>query len=172
MKQLNHFKYSFFVSTLFLISILSANCDRTRKNNIAGTYYGSAIIEEQVSIDGMVIFDTTFTTTDQLIVREVNAFNKHYHFELISGFKTYYNQSPLNPTDYILEENYVLWEGLDEYGYTYDDKKHWIFDPIQDTVYFRLARFPYGPTIIDNPDSIGHYFEELHTWSYVLRAER
>ncbi len=161
-------------SIFFLITILSASCnkDGTPTTSIAGTYQGIATIEEQTLLDGNVIFDTSFTTNDQLIVTEVDAPNRQYHFELISGFKTYYNQSPLGPTEYFLDENYSVWEGLDEYGYTYDNKKHWIFDPLQDTTYFYLARSPYGPTIIDNPDSVGHYFEELHTWSYVLRANR
>jgi len=177
MKVLLHLnKIMYTCSTLLLISFISSGCDKigkgTIQTDITGTYTGIATIEEQILLDGEVIFDTSYSSLDQLIVNGVDIANKEYHFELKTTFKTYYDQAPLDPTNYILDENWTVWEGLDEFGYTYDNKKHWVFDPLQDTVYFRLARAPYGPTIIDNPDSVGHYFEELHTWNYVLRAQQ
>lgn len=172
MKQLSSFKTFLFYSMLFPILFLIVSCNKENgASNIAGTYLGTATVEEQVLRDGMVVFDTSFTTTEQLVVTAIDVANREYHFELMSAFKTYYNQSPLEPTRYFLDDNYTVWEGLDEYGYTYDNKKHWIFDPQQDTVYFYLAHAPYESTVVDNPDSIGHSYEELHTWNYVLRAE-
>ena len=157
-----------------VVFIISCDKEYNNASNVAGTYTGTAMIEEQFFRNGIVIYDTSFTTSDQLIVSEIDASNRQYHFELKSNFITFLNQAPLDPIEYTLDENYIVWEGLDEFGYTYDNKKHWKFDPEQDTVYFFLARSPYGPTIIDNPhpDSVGYYDEELHIWTYVLSATR
>lgn len=170
MKQLSALLSLLLFATILVLVSCGNNEDQFQ--NLTGTYIGTATINEKVYYDYEMIFDTTYVVTDQLKVSGIDISKRIYNMDLVSNFRTYYNGVPMQAADFELDENFTIWYGFDEYGYTVDNKQHFVFDPQQDTVYFRLAHFPYGPTIVDDPDSIGHYHEILHEWDYVLSAKR
>ncbi len=158
--------------SLFLLINISCSKENGQNASIAGTYQGTAMINEQLYIDYELVFDTMLETSDVLLIEEVNSTQREYNFILTTDYRTYYGQKPFAPEINVVDESNRVWIGLDEYGYTYDFKKDWAFDPTQDTAYFRLIQSPYDVTLVDDPDSIGHYTAVLHKWEYVLRAER
>ena len=52
---------------------------------------------------------------------------------------------------YYFTDKYIVSVGYErDIGYTYDEKKHWVFDPAADTVFFRLQRAPsYTPQLLE-----------------------
>lgn len=150
--------------------------------DVSGTYIGTAEITEEIYRDGVLVFDTAMTSEDRLEISQSADNEGQYNIRVITPFRPqngaetpyissqgqHYIHEP-----YYFTDKYIVSVGYErDIGYTYDEKKHWVFDPAADTVFFRLQRAPSYTTQLSETDSAGNPIEELHNWDYVFRGER
>jgi len=164
--------------TLVLFACNNEGGIKPRKKNLEGTYVGKAEVIERYYLNGTLIRDTAFVLEDVLHITEIDRKAYRYSFSLDTEMDEYLNVPSLIEGEWPVDSTYYSWwEGFEpSSAYAYDYKKHWIFKPKEDSVFFRLAHYPYEPWQVDRLDvdgnPTGYYDYHEHEWDYILRAKR
>ena len=174
--------------SVFLISLLVAfmvwSCKQESAGvsirNLSGQYTGTASVEERILRDGVTIYDTSFTLSDEVLrVTEIGIDSQHYQVELVTQYKV-----PSGGTvgDLWHKTEMYFYEsgngdlmnqwGYDSYGYTVDSKHNFRFPGESQAVTVKLEHYPNGPTIIYDPDSPWVETRLEHFRVYQLEANR
>lgn len=174
--SLQHHSYFCLMKTfkplLFLTSIMLflAACEQPLIiKNLSGIYTGTAQVQERIEHNGVVVYEDTYSLEDQLIITEIDKKAYHYGIELVTAYD---RGRLLYGEEMYTNDTYSLIEGYDSYGYTYTNKKDWRFKPQKDSVYFKLERYPYEPSFIQDPNDPNNGVWVFHTRTYILKAKR